>query len=251
MPDKTDATIDGDAAKRSDASKPFDPRAHLRTIRTRGREVEYLDVKWRLVWLRSEHRDAAVITQLVSNENNIAVFRAEVALPSGGRATGYGSESQGDFGDYIEKAETKAIGRALAALGYGTQFALDFDVASDEVEAEIATPPRSVATEPVRAPETTRVRVVAPPEIDIDDEPQLIEPPTNLRPIREEVQAAEPETFDAADYSWTEFWKWARGLGYTSRSALGELLGRELDEMTPHEVRQRLIEYRRANGLES
>jgi hypothetical protein len=27
-----------------------------------------------------------------------------------------------DFSDYVEKAETKSIGRALAALGFGTQF---------------------------------------------------------------------------------------------------------------------------------
>ncbi len=58
-----------------------------------------------------------------------------MVLPSGGRATGYGSEAQGDFADYIEKAETKAIGRALAALGYGTQFALDFDLGGEQVDA--------------------------------------------------------------------------------------------------------------------
>jgi ssDNA-binding Zn-finger/Zn-ribbon topoisomerase 1 len=34
-------------------------------------------------------------------------------------------ESKRDFGDFIEKAETKAVGRALAMLGYGTQFAAD------------------------------------------------------------------------------------------------------------------------------
>ncbi len=249
MPDKTDATMDGDGAKRSDA-KPFDPRAHLRRIRVRGSEVEYLDVKWRLVWLRSEHRDAAVITDLVSNENNIAVFRAEVVLESGGRASGYGSESKADFNDYIEKAETKAIGRALAALGYGTQFALDFDVTTDEVGDDMDRAPRPSAAEPVRAPESTKVRVVAPPEIDFDEPLETIEPPTNLRPIREEIQTQERDSFDAADYSWTEFWKWARGLGYTSRSALGELLGRELDEMTPLDVRQKLIEYRRSHGIE-
>ena len=33
--------------------------------------------------------------------------------------------------DYIEAAETKAIGRALAALGYGTQFCSDFDFSSN------------------------------------------------------------------------------------------------------------------------
>ena len=50
-----------------------------------------------------------------------------VSIPGGGSATGWGSESSGDFRDYLEKAETKAIGRALAALGFGTQFCPDFE----------------------------------------------------------------------------------------------------------------------------
>ena len=59
--------------------------------------------------------------------NETAVFRATVEIPDGGSATGWGSEEASDFGDYIEKAETKALGRALAALGYGTQFCPDFE----------------------------------------------------------------------------------------------------------------------------
>ncbi len=250
MPENSDAMGDAGGVKRAEASKPFDPRAYLRRIQVRGREVEYLDVKWRLVWLRSEHPDAHVITQLVSNEKSIAVFRAEVILPSGGRATGYGSEAQAEFADYIEKAETKSIGRALAALGYGTQFALDFDVASEPPEEAAAAVEYAPVAEPARSPETTRVRVVAPPEPEDEAPPQMLEQaPTNLRPIREQIEPAEREAFEAADYSWTEFWKWARALGYTSRSKLGELLGLELDELTPHEVRRRLIEYRHSQGL--
>jgi len=88
---------------------------------------EYLEVKWRLVWLRSEHPDAIIDTELVAHQNNHAIFKAYVKLPGGGSATGYGSEDSQGFGDYLEKAETKAIGRALAALGYGTQFCGDFD----------------------------------------------------------------------------------------------------------------------------
>jgi len=41
--------------------------------------------------------------------------------------TGHGSETRAHFPDFIEKSETKAIGRALAALGYGTQHAADLD----------------------------------------------------------------------------------------------------------------------------
>src|SRR3989442_13876402 len=62
-------------------------------------------------------------------ELQLAVFRAQVTVPNRGSATGYGSETERDFpAGWVEKAETKAIGRALGALGFGTQFALDPDV---------------------------------------------------------------------------------------------------------------------------
>jgi hypothetical protein len=105
------------------ATIPFDPARFL----TRVNGSDYLEVKWRLVWLRDRHPDAVVETELVSHESNTAVFRAQVRIPDGGSASGWGSESAGDFRDYLEKAETKAIGRALAALGFGTQFCPDFE----------------------------------------------------------------------------------------------------------------------------
>jgi hypothetical protein len=40
----------------------------------------------------------------------------------GGTATGYGTETQADFGDFAERAETRAVGRALALMGFGTEF---------------------------------------------------------------------------------------------------------------------------------
>jgi hypothetical protein len=109
----------------------FDPSKHL-SNKVRG-GADYLEVKWRLVWLRSDHPNARIQTQLVEldREQGFALFRAEVRYPpyedddgmhGGGLATGYGSETGKDFGDFIEKAETKAVGRALAMLGYGTQF---------------------------------------------------------------------------------------------------------------------------------
>jgi hypothetical protein len=103
--------------------KAFDPARHLTLVSGK----EYLEVKWRLVWIRSEHPDAIIETELVSHHDNEAVFRAFVKIPDGGSASGWGSEDSQGFGDYLEKAETKAIGRALAALGYGTQFCSDFD----------------------------------------------------------------------------------------------------------------------------
>jgi hypothetical protein len=106
----------------------FDPSRYLSQISGR----DYLEVKWRLLWLRTVHPDAAIETELVRDDGANALFRARVTLPSGGSSTGWGSESYQDFGDYVEKAETKALGRALAALGYGTQFCQDFDFGAAE-----------------------------------------------------------------------------------------------------------------------
>src|SRR5215204_2700591 len=105
----------------------FDPSRYL----TKVGASDYLEVKWRLVWLREAHPDATIDTELVSHDDGMAVFRARVAIPGGGSASGFGSEGYNDFRDYLEKAETKALGRALAALGFGTQFCPDFEFGAD------------------------------------------------------------------------------------------------------------------------
>src|SRR5712692_5797622 len=122
------------------AEKSLDPSRYLTRLPRRLRdgtgswtvtEAEYLEVKWRLLWLRTDHPDAAVETEMVAHQEDMAVFRARVTIPGGGSATGWGHETAAGFRDYLEKAETKALGRALAALGYGTQFCEDFDFESE------------------------------------------------------------------------------------------------------------------------
>lgn len=125
----------------------FDPSRYLTKIDGR----DYLEVKWRLLWLRTEYPAARISTELVKFEDGFALFRAEATLPSGAAATGWGSETIHDFADYIEAAETKAIGRALAGLGFGTQFCRDFDFAA-EARAEL--PRVQVVDAPVAAPGT-------------------------------------------------------------------------------------------------
>jgi hypothetical protein len=114
------------------AAEQFDPSKYLVNLNGRG---EYLEVKWRLLWLRTEHPEAVIETELVRVEERDAIFKARVTIPGGGSATGWGSESAGDFRDFIEKAETKAIGRALAALGYGTQFCQDHEFGGGNIVA--------------------------------------------------------------------------------------------------------------------
>lgn len=115
----------------------FDASRYL----TKLKGKDYLEVKWRLVWLRTEHPDASIETELVRLEDGYAVFKAKVGIPGGGTAMGYGSEEASDFGDYLEKAETKAIGRALGALGYGTQFAEDFEMVRADGEQALVDSP--------------------------------------------------------------------------------------------------------------
>jgi hypothetical protein len=133
-------------------TRMFNPNEHLMQIKNRGgASSDYLPVQWRLVWFRSLFPHGSIETEIVhldlereteeeawvwNNETRrsekvvkrapgFAVFRATVKDGLGGVATGIKSEKAASFGDFLEKAETGAIGRALAALGYGTQFAGD------------------------------------------------------------------------------------------------------------------------------
>lgn len=105
----------------------FDPKKH--TIRVQGNR-EYLPVSARLVWFRAEHPDWGILTQPVeiNLEKQYAIFSATIMNAEGKvMATATKMENVRGFPDYIEKAETGSVGRALAMCGYGTQFAPEFE----------------------------------------------------------------------------------------------------------------------------
>lgn len=90
------------------------------------RGKDYLEVKFRLVWFREEHPDWAIETEILSATENSAYARAIIKDEEGRViATSHKFETKQGFHDFIEKAETGAIGRALALIGYGTQFCAD------------------------------------------------------------------------------------------------------------------------------
>ena len=106
----------------------FNPKEHLMDLKGK----DYLQVMWRLVWFRDEKPLWSIDTKLEQLTESHAVFSAKIFDENGvQKSAGYGSESIKDFRDYIEKAETKAVGRALAMLGYGTQFAPEMDECED------------------------------------------------------------------------------------------------------------------------
>jgi hypothetical protein len=83
-------------------------------------------------------------------------------MARGGQATGYGTETAAGFTDYVERAETRALGRALAALGVGTQFVgqdltegehvVDAPVARDQVSVPPGARDDEQAVAPLTAP---------------------------------------------------------------------------------------------------
>lgn len=108
----------------------------------------YLMVAYRLQWLSEEEPRYVIDTKIVKDTDEGATVRAEVTIldPVTGnlvrRASATKTETKKDFGDFLEKAETAAVGRALAMLGFGTQHALS-DL--DEGERIVDTPLKAVS----------------------------------------------------------------------------------------------------------
>src|SRR5438309_4365695 len=144
-------------------ARMFNPNEHLMQLKSREGSKDYLPVQWRLVWFRELCPQGTIDTEevevdldremeeevfvwnaerrrsekVVKRAKGYARFRATISDGKGGRATGTKSECAASFPDYIEKAETGAIGRALAALGYGTQFAPELNEEHRIVDAPV------------------------------------------------------------------------------------------------------------------
>jgi hypothetical protein len=168
----------------------FSPHEHIIQIKSDQSVRDYLPVQWRLVWFRSLCPEGTIETEIIhldldreteeevlawNNERRrsekvvkhakgLVVFKATVSDGKGGVATGTKMEKAASFSDWLEKAETGAIGRALAALGYGTQFTGDeLDEAHRIVDSPVsrhAVPVQSNANDS-SAPAAARADLVA------------------------------------------------------------------------------------------
>jgi hypothetical protein len=88
----------------------------------------YLQVAHRLIWFNEDVRRFNIHTEFLKLEKDEAIVRATVQIfDDAGNliktATATKREDAKGFPDFHEKAETGAIGRCLALLSYGTQFA--------------------------------------------------------------------------------------------------------------------------------
>ena len=104
---------------------------------------KYLPVAARLVWFRQEHPDWGIVTQAIdlNEEKQYAIFQCSIFNEQGRViATAHKKEDRQGFPDYMEKAETGSVGRALGMCGYGTHDDPDFDEGSRLADAPIRLP---------------------------------------------------------------------------------------------------------------
>ena len=104
----------------------FNPKDHF--INLKGKQ--YLPVAARIAWFRDECPDWTINTYAVPDLSgaDYCTFAGEI-LDQTGRliAKAHKTEHEKHFADYREKAETGAIGRALALVGFGTLFAQELE----------------------------------------------------------------------------------------------------------------------------
>jgi len=146
------------------SSEKFNPKDHIIIISKwddRLKKVvnqNYLEAKWRLVWFREDHPDWVINTtiSLIKNGDGPFASLAEAVIKDNQnvvKANGWGYEERIEEkydpelkktktvfnSKFVEKSETTAIARALAQLGYGTQWAMEYE--EGQVVEEISDSP--------------------------------------------------------------------------------------------------------------
>lgn len=147
----------------------FDPRQSLMSLKGR----DYLPVAARLQWLNADAQRFTIRTEFLRLEETYAIAQATVTLLDDAgsplrSACGTKREDKQHFPDFLEKAETGAVGRALGMLGYGTQFAPEFDETEAKPEPRVVDSPAArpaddaASLESLRGSLTTGSKLGAP-----------------------------------------------------------------------------------------
>lgn len=117
-------------------SKKLKSGTELPILSLKGKD--YLQVCWRLVWFNEERPGWSIETEFLKLDEKYSVCKATIKDETGRiMSTAHKQENVQGFPDHIEKSETGSIGRALALIGFGTQFSPDLDEGSRIVDSPI------------------------------------------------------------------------------------------------------------------
>lgn len=120
----------------------FNPAEFTRALPNEdGTMSMYLDVKYRLLWFRLHRPNGKIEPEIIHFDDKSAIVSCKLYQDRSDPVDQYVAKScaqrfltQDKFGDrFLEVAETAAIGRVLAAAGYGTQFCGNSDMLSDVI----------------------------------------------------------------------------------------------------------------------
>lgn len=137
----------------------FEPKDYLRKEETENGVSFYLDTKYRLLWFRMKYPEGKLVKIPKALNRECATFEVRVYTDkndvennflANGFASRYKDDENEKFGlNFVESAETAALGRALKDAGFGTQFCdialpndqtivdagvhISFDLANDEI----------------------------------------------------------------------------------------------------------------------
>lgn len=130
----SDAQIVRTEAEQDQGSRKMPQAVRAGLIKVQGGSL-YLKAPHRILWMREDHPDWEIKTQIVEGgyEAGFVVMKATICNEQGRvLATAHKEEQKGKF-PFLSKAETGAIARALAIVGYGTQFGEINDDDTDSV----------------------------------------------------------------------------------------------------------------------
>lgn len=137
--------------------------ASIKTTNVQGKD--YAEVNQRIKAFRSLCPGGAIITEMLSCENGVCIFKASVyddEMRILGTGTAYEKEGSSFINktSYIENCETSAVGRALGMCGFG----IDTSIASSEEvqNAILNQPPKNHPFQNEQKQETTKSKKMSP-----------------------------------------------------------------------------------------
>jgi hypothetical protein len=93
----------------------------MKSINIKGKE--YVMVNERILEFKKLHPEGSIITELLSNIDGVAIFKATIIIGDCVMSVGHAYEKDGatfiNKTSHIENCETSAVGRALGIFGIG------------------------------------------------------------------------------------------------------------------------------------